>query len=72
MPKPKLDKAAFQVALDRQWQRYGLAGAREMTPLQWWQAVSTAVNECLPLQPLPDGVSGTWTLIEESGRQHHG
>lgn len=47
MPKPKFDKAVFQAALDRQWQRYGLAGAQEMTAFQWWQAVSAAVNESI-------------------------
>ncbi|AHF72992.1 maltodextrin phosphorylase [Candidatus Sodalis pierantonius str. SOPE] len=47
MPRPKFDKAVFQAALDRQWQRYGLAGAQEMTAFQWWQAVSAAVNESI-------------------------
>lgn len=55
MPKPKFDKAVFQAALDRQWQRYGLAGAQEMTPFQWWQAVSAAVNEKIFPPKCPTG-----------------
>ncbi len=51
MPKLKLDKAAFQSALARQWQRLGLDDAQGMTAFQWWQAVSAAVNELIAFQP---------------------
>jgi starch phosphorylase len=51
MPKNKFDKAAFQAALDRRWQHLGLQNAQEMTPFQWWDAVSAAVNELIPWQP---------------------
>ncbi|WFQ79169.1 maltodextrin phosphorylase [Xenorhabdus sp. SF857] len=46
---PKLDNALFQAALTRQWQYFGLNAAQEMTPHQWWQAISAAVSELLPL-----------------------
>ena len=46
MKKPALFSAAeFDASLTRQWQRFGLQSAREMTPYQWWIAVSAAVNE---------------------------
>ncbi|TCV93681.1 maltodextrin phosphorylase [Biostraticola tofi] len=56
MPKIKLDKAAFQAALDRQWQRLGLSRAEEMTSWQWWQVVSGAANELILARPLPQAL----------------
>ncbi|SFU77127.1 maltodextrin phosphorylase [Xenorhabdus koppenhoeferi] len=59
---PKLDKAAFQSAFIRQWQRFGLDSVQEMTLHQRWQAVSSALSELLPFSsqqkhaiPSPDG-----------------
>ncbi|TDB52429.1 maltodextrin phosphorylase [Photorhabdus khanii] len=51
MQQTRLDKAQFQAALTRQWQRFGLGSAQEMTQHQWWQAVSAALSELLPSNP---------------------
>ncbi|MFD0706331.1 maltodextrin phosphorylase [Photorhabdus akhurstii] len=61
MQQPRLDKAQFQAALTRQWQRFGLGSAQEMTQHQWWQAVSAALSELLPACP----------VIDHSDQQRH-
>ncbi|MBP2199748.1 maltodextrin phosphorylase [Pantoea cypripedii] len=50
----QFDHARFIDALTRQWQRFGLRDARDMTQHQWWQALSGALADMLanlPTQP---------------------
>lgn len=51
MSQSALKKEAFAASLHRQWQRFGLSSAQEMSPHQWWQAVSRATAEQLAAVP---------------------
>lgn len=58
MALPTFDPDRFSAALVRQWRRFGLPDVQEMSPDQWWHALSGALAELLadiPVQPAAGG-----------------
>ena len=51
MSQQKFNQARFESALTRQWQYLGLSSPQQMTPHQWWQALSGALAALLAAQP---------------------
>lgn len=51
MTQHPFDHDRFTAALTRQWQHFGLHEAGDMTPHQWWQALSGALAEMLNALP---------------------
>ncbi len=56
MAQQKFHQARFKAALTRHWQHLGLTSAQEMTPQQWWQALSRALAEQLATHPVAKNV----------------
>ena len=72
MKKPALFSAAeFDASLTRQWQRFGLQSAREMTPYQWWIAVSAAVNEQVAARRADGQLPAVLHFVGRCGQHRH-
>lgn len=55
--------SVFQAALERQWRRFALTDASQMTPQQWWQAISGALAEMMADLP-------SLSSVQTSGQRH--